>query len=387
MKRTLLSVSAVAVLALASCTQGGASATPASVSSPSATSGRSGNAQTLELAPAIRGGSYDPTKDPIVRLVQQVRPAVVNVTTDLVEQSQFGGTQPGQGTGTGFIIRADGIVVTNYHVVEQAQRITVITPETGSSGGQSYSARVIGGDQAADLAVLKVQASGLPTVPLGDSGDLLLGERVVAIGYALALKGGPTVSSGIVSALGRVINAQDPNCDPAACGENQTRKYGNVIQTDAAINPGNSGGPMLDLNGNVVGINTAGSGNAENIGFAIPINAARGTIEHAVEDPGAAVAYLGVVTETVTPELAAQFGLPADEGVYVVNVSPGGPAEEAGVKGGDVIVSFDGTAVTGSEQLGKLIQSHRPGDDVTVEVVGPDGSRTLDVTLGVNPLP
>jgi S1-C subfamily serine protease len=224
-------------------------------------------------------------------------------------------------------------------------------------------------------------------VPLGNSTDLLLGERVIAMGYALALKGGPTVSSGIVSALGRVINAQDPNCTRTAC-PGGGRKYSDVIQTDAAINPGNSGGPLLDLNGNVVGINTAGSGNAENIGFAIPINDAKSTIANAMQNPGAAVAYLGVVTEDVTPGLAAQYGLPVNDGAYVVSTAPGGPAEKAGINSGDVIVSFDGTKVTGSEQLGTLIHKHQPGDQVQVQVVGSSGGqRTIDLTLGVNPLP
>jgi len=277
--------------------------------------------------------------------------------------------------------------VTNYHVVEHAQRITVITPATANSDGQSYPARVIGGDQSADLAILKIDTTGLPTVPLGNSSDLLLGERVIAMGYALALKGGPTVSSGIVSALGRVINAQDPNCTRTAC-PGGGRKYSDVIQTDAAINPGNSGGPLLDLNGNVVGINTAGSGSAENIGFAIPINDAKATIDNAMQNPGAAVAYLGVVTEDVTPGLAAQFGLPVNDGAYVVSTAPGGPAEKAGINSGDVIVSFDGTKVTGSEQLGTLIHKHQPGDQVQVQVVGSSGGqRTVDATLGVNPLP
>jgi len=393
MKRSVLAIAAFVLVALPACiTTPSTHATDAAAAA--AATKVAGNAETrpvdlqrLNLA-ATRAGAYDPAKDPTVQVVQRVQPAVVNVTTDLFESTPFGGTQPGQGVGTGFIVRSDGVVVTNYHVVEHAQRISVITPATANSEGQSYTARVIGGDQSADLAILKIDATGLPTVPLGNSSDLLLGERVIAMGYALALKGGPTVSSGIVSALGRVINAQDPNCSSREGCPGGARKYSDVIQTDAAINPGNSGGPMLDLNGNVVGINTAGSGNAENIGFAIPINDARGTIENALEHPGAAVAYLGVVTEDVTPGLAAQFGLRVTDGAYVVSTAPGGPAEKAGLSSGEVIVTFDGTKVTGSEQLGALIHRHRPGDRVQMEAVGSSGEqRTLDVTLGVNPLP
>src|SRR5438270_11230360 len=165
-----------------------------------------------------------PGEDPVVAVVQHVRPAVVNVTTNLVENSPFG-LQPGRGVGTGFVVRSDGVIVTNYHVVEGAQRITVITQ---APNAQRYSARVIGGDPTADLAVLKISAQGLPTVALGDSSKLLLGQSVVAIGYALALPGGPTVTSGIVSALGRTIQVQDPNC--TVC-QNGQRTYTNVIQT------------------------------------------------------------------------------------------------------------------------------------------------------------
>ncbi|MDP9296251.1 MAG: trypsin-like peptidase domain-containing protein [Actinomycetota bacterium] len=382
MKRVLLGISAVLILALPGCTRIATTTTPSSTSG-----GKKVATKPLQALP-VGNPTTQTSKDPIVRVVQAVRPAVVNVTTDLVQQSQFGGTQPGQGVGTGFIISPDGIVVTNYHVVEHAQRITVITPGTDTAKGTSYQARVIGGDQAADLAVLKIDATGLPTVHMGDSSQLLLGQRVVAIGYALALKGGPTVSSGIVSALGRVISAQDPNCDTRSACPNGARKYSGVIQTDAAINPGNSGGPLLDLNGNVIGIDTAGAGQAENIGFAIAINDAKPTIFDAARNPSGPVPYLGVVTEDVTPGLAAQFGLPATKGAYVVSVAPGGPAEKAGISGGDVIVGFDGNSVPGSDQLGTLIRTHKPGDSVQVEVVSSSaGRRTVDVTLGVNPLP
>lgn len=319
----------------------------------------------------------------VVELVERVRPAVVNVTTDTFEPGFLGG-EGGRGVGSGFIVRPDGVVVTNYHVVENAQRITVITPEPDA---RRYEARVIGGDPAADLAVLKIDGEGLPTIPLGSSAELKLGQPVVAIGYALALEGGPTVTMGIVSALDRTITAQDPACDPAVC-PNGLRTYAHVIQTDAAINPGNSGGPLLNLRGEVVGINSAGAGQAENIGFAIAIDAAKPTIERAIEHPAAPVAYLGVVTMDVTPGLALQFGLAVTEGAYVAALTPRGPAETAGVRVGDVIVAIDGRPVRGSDAVGEVVRSHEPGDRVEVELVAPDGSRrTVTVTLGVNPLP
>src|SRR5262249_22707311 len=182
-------------------------------------------------------------------VVHDALPAVVNVTTDVFQPDQFGNVQQGKGVGTGFIVRSDGIIVTNCHVVEGGSKITV---STSAEKPQQYDARVIGGDCQHDLAVLKIDASGLPTVPLGDSGSLELGESVVAIGYALALEGGPTVTSGIVSSLDRTITVPDPSC--TVC-DNGKRVYTDVIQTDAAINHGNSGGPLLNMAGQVVGIN------------------------------------------------------------------------------------------------------------------------------------
>jgi len=363
MKRLLLGVTALAVLVLPAC-------------------GRTVIEPDSIISPVVLGSPVD-LGDPVVGLVERVRPAVVNVTTDTIDRSSFG-QGGGRGVGTGFIVRADGVIVTNYHVVEGAQRITVITPEPET---ERYDARVIGGDAAADLAVLKIDAQGLPTVPLGESGELKLGQQVVAIGYALALEGGPTVTTGIVSALGRSIDVTDPACDPDVC-DNGVRTYSDIIQTDAAINPGNSGGPLLNLAGEVVGINSAGAGAAENIGFAIAIDAARPTIEFAAENPSAPVAYLGVVSQDVTEGLSFQFALPVTSGAYLIDLAPRGPAESAGIEIGDVIVAFDGTDVTSSERLGELIRAHEPGDEVEVVIVRSDGERrALSVTLGVNPLP
>jgi S1-C subfamily serine protease len=167
-----------------------------------------------------------------------------------------------------------------------------------------------------------------------------------------------------------------------------TRTYNDVLQTDAAINPGNSGGPLIDLNGNVVGIDSAGSQQAQNIGFAITINAAKQVIQQGILHPRAAVAYLGVTTETVTSGVAAQFGLPVKSGALVVGLSPGGPAEKAGIAVGDVIQRFDGTSVSTSDALGKLIQAKKPGDRVSVVVAtSGGGQKTYTVTLATRPGP
>jgi serine protease Do len=359
---------ALAALLIAGCARGGApdvstSGLPDSVTRPL-------SHQSTE--------PFDPDRDPVVQVVERVRPAVVNVTTDALRDTG-GGLQPDQGVGSGFIVRADGIVVTNCHVVEGANQITVIT---SAEEPERFDARVIGHDCEHDLAVLKVDAEGLPTVSLGNSSELLLGQRVVALGYALALEGGPSVTSGIVSALDRVIEVDDPNFG--------VRVYESTIQTDAAINPGNSGGPLVDLAGNVVGINSAGAsaGSAENIGFSIAIDSAKPTIDRAIADPEAPVAYLGVVTQPVEPALSLQLDLPVEEGAYVVAVSPGGPAEQAGIAAGDVIVEFDGTSVAGSTDLGELIRQHRPEDEVGVVAISPSGDpKQVSVTLGLNPGP
>ncbi len=390
MKRLLTALAFVAVIStacasLATTSQGGTQIPPwASAQRHSASSAASPVPEpTSSLSPApLPSGSpadVDPGAEPIVQVVQRTLPAIVNVTTNLLEPNPFGDATPGKGVGTGFIIRSDGIVVTNFHVVEGAQRITVTTSESPT---QSFEARVIGGDQEADLAVLKIDANDLPTVTLGDSSALDLGERVVAIGYALALNGGPSVTSGIVSSLDREVKAADPNFEGGA------RTYTHVVQTDAAINPGNSGGPLLNLAGQVIGINTAGTASAENIGFAIAIDFAKPTIEHAVADPSAPVAFLGVTSTTVTPLVQQQENLSVDQGALVLAVAPKGPAEDAGIAAGDVITKFDGQAVDSSDTLGQLILSNAPGETATVTVIHSGGeSQTYDVTLGVRPLP
>ena len=321
----------------------------------------------------------------MVDVVEKVAPAVVNVTTRTVSRDALLGGTVDRAVGTGFMIRSDGVVVTNFHVVEGAVNIKVTLPPPDE---RTFSARVIGGNSDHDLAILQLQGDtdDLPTIPLGNSSDVSLGQRVIALGYALALPGGPTVTSGIISSLERTVQAEDPN--GGENGEGITRTYEDVLQTDAAINPGNSGGPLVDLAGNVVGINTAGAGEAENVGFSIAIDAARPYIDRAMRNPAAPVAYLGVSTTPVTPSVASQFDLPVEQGAYVLSSSPGGPAESAGIREGDIIVEFGGKPVDGSDELGRLILARNPGDKVTVGLVRPDGEReSVTATLGVRPLP
>jgi S1-C subfamily serine protease len=338
------------------------------------------SASSTDASPS--GGALNGAAEPIATVVRTTLPAVVNVTTDVFQPGPFGNVQQGKGVGTGFIVRQDGIIVTNCHVVEGRSKITV---STSAQTPKQYDARVIGGDCQHDLAVLKIDATGLPTVPLGDSGALVLGQRVIAIGYALALEGGPTVTAGIVSSLDRTITVQDPSC--RVC-KNGARVYSNVIQTDAAINHGNSGGPLLNMAGQVVGINSAGSDTAENIGFAIAIDSAKDTIQQAVANPLAPAAYLGISSQSVTPALAVQLGLPVQSGAYVIATTTGGPAQRAGIKNGDVIVAVDGKAVTTADDVGTILAGLRPGLSISVDLVSSSGARrSVNVTLGARPLP
>ena len=362
--RRLLVPLALAALASASCSATFGS-DPANV--------EVGTRQVDVPLPTGRGGGK------VVSVVRAVLPAVVNVTTDQFQTS----AGDGQGVGTGFVVRSDGVIVTNCHVVEGANRITIFSSDEEP---KEYDGRVIGGDCEHDLAIVKIDATGLPTVPLGSSDELQLGQPVVALGYALALEGGPSVTDGIVSSLGRTIRTPDPNCD--VCPEG-VRVYADIIQTDAAINPGNSGGPLVNLRGEVVGINSAGSQNAENIGFAIPIDAAKATITQAERDPLAPSAYIGVITAPVTtPDVALQVPDGVDAGAYVLSVVPNGPAEGSGIEEGQVIVSVDGRAVEDPEGLGEVLADLRPDQEVPVEIVEADGSTTtVTVTLGSRPLP
>lgn len=357
MRRALLALGVVAALSFSACTTG---TTTSNAGEPKAVfpSGQ----------PTVATG-----QGAVVRVVRNVLPAVVNV---VAESSQ------GQGEGTGFVVRSDGIIVTNFHVVEGASKVTVLS---SADEPVHYDARVIGGDEEADLAVLQVDATDLPTVAIGNSSDLQLGQQVVALGYALGLAGGPSVTTGVVSSLTRRITVEDSRCTECTNGQ---RVYTDVIQTDAAINPGNSGGPLLNMAGQVVGINTAGANQAENIGFAIQIDSVKPTIFQAAEHPSQPVAFVGISSADASdPSVQFEFDPQVNSGAVIVDVVSGGPAEQAGIQVGDVVVQFGGQAVDSAERLGELIREHRPGDEVEVGVVHSDGSRdTLTVTLGVNPV-
>jgi S1-C subfamily serine protease len=372
MKRFALPLVVALALFGAACTSDGSSS---ATTTPSASVRDSAAAQAdfPSSSPVVTG------RGGVVNVVKEVLPAVVNVVSS---------TTNGTGEGTGFVVRSDGVIVTNFHVVEGASKVTVLT---SADEPVRYDARVIGGDPEADVAILKVDATDLATVPMGDSSSLQLGQPVVAIGYALGLQGGPSVTTGVVSSLARKITVPDARCEQLGFCANGQRVYADVVQTDAAINPGNSGGPLVNLAGQVVGINTAGvqAGNAENVGFAIQIDAAKPVVFQAAEHPQAPVAYMGVGSiDASDPQIQFELNPPVSKGAAVVSVVPNGPADDAGIQVGDVVVSFDGRTIDTSQQLGDAIRSKRPGDDISVTVVHRDGTRsTVTVTLGTNPVP
>jgi serine protease Do len=274
------------------------------------------------------------------------------------------GPQRQSGLGSGFIIDSNGTILTNYHVVDGAQKITITL-----SDGKSYEAKVIGKDQKSDIAVIKIDAGrNLPAVTLGDSDRLEVGEWVMAIGNPFGLD--HTVTSGIVSAKGRQIGAGP---------------YDNFIQTDASINPGNSGGPLINLRGEVVGINTAifsQSGGNIGIGFAIPTNSVKELLPQ-LKDKGKVVrGYLGTTVQKITPEIADSLSLKQARGALVAEVMKDSPAERAGVKTGDVIVEFDRKEVKDSADLPLQVARVSPGTTVQVKVLRDGKETTLALTVG-----
>lgn len=310
----------------------------------------------------------------IQAVAQHVRPAVVFVGIEANLRS-FGQPVP-VGNGSGAIIDAQGHILTNNHVVEQAQALKVTLPD-----GRTFDARVVGRDPATDLAVIQIQGNNLPILPLGDSDKLQIGEWVVAIGNALGLEGGPTVTKGVVSALNRTITEENGASIPG------------LIQTDAAINPGNSGGPLVNLHGELVGINTAVPGptgqgvQPYGIGFAISINEAKPIIQQLMTSGRVTRPYMGVAPVTITPAIRAQLGLSVDRGVILDTVTPNSPAARAGLRQGDVIVAADGKPVVDEAALRQAIASHRIGETMRLTVLRDARQMDIQVQLAQAPAP
>jgi serine protease Do len=283
------------------------------------------------------------------------------------------------GIGSGFIFDSHGWILTNKHVVSGADQISVQLNDS-----RVFTGRVYGIDTLTDLAILKIDATGLPVAPLGSSEDLQLGQLAIAIGNPLGTFEN-TVTTGVVSGLGRQIRAGD------AVGTS-SEQLNNLIQTDAAINPGNSGGPLINSAGQVIGINTAVNQDAQGIGFAIPINVARPILLLALDGKPMARPWIGVYYTPIDQQLAKDKGLAADHGVLIgpaangaPGVFPGSPAEKAGVRDGDIVVAVDGQTIDGDHDLASRVLPHVPGDTVSLSVVRTSGTVQIKVTLGTLP--
>ncbi len=321
----------------------------------------------------------------VATVAESVSPAVVSIRVEAVQeqaQTPFGGNgfglpfpfrfqlpddgQPNvvRGGGSGVIIRSDGYVLTNNHVVQNARRIEVVLQD-----GRNLRGEVVGTDAATDLAVLKVEASGLPTARFARSDRARVGEWVVAIGSPFGLD--YTVTTGVLSGKGR-----------GGLGMNEIEDY---LQTDASINPGNSGGPLVNLRGEVLGINTMIVGRGTGIGFAVPSDIASSVSRQLIEDGRVQRAWLGVGFQELTPELASQFGTSHRNGALISNVVPDGPGARAGVRAGDIVVSIAGEPVREGRDLLRLVLRQRVGARVPVEVLRNGNTRTLNVVLTERP--
>ncbi len=315
-------------------------------------------APSLEADPAAQNDTSG-----LRAVLEAVRPAVVRITVD---------TGFAQGEGTGFIVSNDGVIVTNAHVAGDVDEVLVTLAD-----GDEERATLLGSDPQHDLAVIKIDRTGLPTVRIGDSDPpaTQVGDPVIAIGNALGLQGDLSVTTGIVSALDRQLEI-----------DAQTVLV-SVIQTDAAINPGNSGGPLVNRRGEVIGINTAIAPPEEsnNVGFAISISSAKPIIEalRAGRDPQ--IAFLGVESEDVTPQLAAREDLVADAGAYITDVVEGSPADDAGLRIGDVVVELNGRTIDGRASLLRTIRRNEPGDRIDLVIERDGENETLGIELGTLP--
>jgi len=316
-------------------------------------------------------GAGNPRETPVVLAVRKASPAVVNISSEIVTRTGsplrgfnpffddffrdfFGDLQTPErrerSLGSGVIIRPDGTILTNEHVINNASRI-VVTRATG----EEYEARLVGADSRTDLAVLKVDMDGeLPHIQMGESADLMIGETVIAIGNPFGLS--HTVTTGVVSALNRTIR-----------GGND-RVYTDFIQTDASINPGNSGGPLLNIRGELIGINSAIYQKAEGIGFAIPIDKARRIVDNLITYGKVHRAWLGVHVQDMTPDLARHFGTVGKGGVLVTRVFEGSPGADAGLLRGDVLLSLDGTPLKDREGFFERLAGYTAGSRIRMQV-------------------
>ena len=335
----------------------------------------------VELSEAAGPEKLDPDEQNNVDIYHRAIASVVNITSKTMAYDFFYGPVPEEGQGSGFIIDKQGHILTNYHVVGNASQLEVTLHNK-----KTYKARVIGRDRSHDLAVIQIDAPEVVPALLGDSRNLQVGQKVFAIGNPFGLAG--TMTRGIISSLRPIRSPEGAYIDEA-------------IQTDAAINPGNSGGPLLNSHGEVIGINsmiaTGGSNQSAGIGFAIPINTAKAVLNDLITLGTVKRPSLGIVSLPIGPELAQEMRLPADYGVLIIRVVPGGAAERAGLLGGneraylgntpimiggDLIVAIDGDSIGDQQDLSNAMNKHRAGDTVTVTIYRGRRKMNLRVQLG-----
>ena len=336
-------------------------------------------AAKLEITEAAAPQSFDPEEQNNITVYRKALPAVVNITSKAVAFDFFYGEVPEQGQGSGFLLDRQGHILTNYHVIAGAQQVEVTL-----SNRSKYAAKVVGVDRSHDLAVIRIQAPGLQPATLGDSKNLVVGQKVFAIGNPFGLNG--SMTRGIISSI-RSVRAREAFIDEA-------------IQTDAAINPGNSGGPLLNSRGEVIGINTliaSSVGQSSGVGFAVPINTAKAVLDDLVTLGRVRRPALGIRSLPIGPEAAKRMGLAADSGVLIVHVVPGSAAERAGLRagnqrvyigntpillGGDLLVAIDGEPIADNSDLAQVMNKHRAGDTVRVTLYRGKQKMEVNVTLG-----
>ena len=315
----------------------------------------------------------------VVDVASSVSPSVVSITTQSTQAGVFGfGAQSEEGAGTGMIITSDGLILTNNHVIDGATSVSVFT-----SNGKQYTGTVVATNPTSDYAFVRIKASGLKAVSLGDSSSVQIGQGVIAIGNALGQYNN-TVTEGIISGKGRPVTASDSN-------GSSSESLVDLLQTDAAINEGNSGGPLVNLAGQVIGMNTAISADGQNVGFAIPINEVKSAIESVKTKGVIERPYLGVRYIPVTSDFATANNLSVTNGAYVSGdgsnpaVVSGSPADKAGLKEGDVITKVDGTAIDENNSLTALLANDKVGQNVKLTVLRAGKTTTLTATLGSAP--
>ena len=312
-----------------------------------------------------------PGDEPVARVAAEVEPSVVQVNVSGVHRTPFG-AQKQEGIGSGVIYRSDGYIITNNHVVEGAR-----TVEVAFADGTTEHGEVVGTDPITDLAVIKVNRDGLPAASFSDDRQLAVGQLAVAIGSPSGFQS--TVTSGVLSGMGREF-------PPELTGGQQESSLVDLLQTDAPISPGNSGGALADRDGQVIGINVAylppNETGAEGIGFAIPSYTVVSVADQLIQSGEAQHPYLGVSVSDLTPQVSNRFGVSAESGALIAKVEPGGPADGAGIRAGDVVTGLDSTDIRSSGDLLSALRQYQPGDKVELTVLRDGQKSTFDVQLG-----